>query len=61
MESKRYGFGGFVFGSNGDFQLQISTLKNGSTSAYTAQFELELTVAERQELITLLITTTPAE
>ena len=52
--NKRYNFGGFAFGSNGLFQLVVrNTTEHGG---YTMEFGLELTPAERQELITVLIT-----
>jgi hypothetical protein len=54
---KRYSFGGFSFGSNGLFQLTISTISPvdyGST--HGIELGLELSPEERQELITLLIT-----
>ena len=53
--NKRYDFtGSFTFGSNGLFQLVVrNTTEYGG---YTMEFGLELTPAERQELITLLIT-----
>lgn len=53
--NKRYDFtGSFTFGSNGLFQLVVrNTTEHGG---YTMEFGLELTPAERQELITLLIT-----
>jgi hypothetical protein len=54
---RRYSFGGFSFGSNGLFQLTISTISPtrevGTT--HTMELGLELTPEERQELITLLI------
>jgi hypothetical protein len=55
---KRYSFGGFSFGSNGLFQLTISTItptkEFGST--HTMELGVELTPQERQELITALLT-----
>lgn len=50
----RYSFDGFQFGSLGDVVLQIRTLK--PYGGYTAEFALELTIAEKQELITALLT-----
>lgn len=55
MQKKRYNFNGFTFGSNGDFNLVIETSEN--EFGYNTKFEVELTPTERQELITLLITT----
>ena len=55
MENKkRYDFGGFTFGTDKMFQLTIRQLKD--FSGYAMGVELELTPAERQELITILIT-----
>ena len=55
---KRYSFGGFSFGSNGLFQLTISTINPTKEfgSTHTMELGIELTTAERQELITALIT-----
>jgi len=49
----RYNFNGFTFGRDDDFNLVIET-KTGDFS-YLTQFSLELTPAERQELIAVLI------
>lgn len=55
---KRYSFGGFSFGSNGLFQLTISTISPtrevGTT--HTMELGLELSPEERQELIATLLT-----
>lgn len=55
---KRYSFGGFSFGSNGLFQLNISTISPtreiGTT--HTMELGIELTPEEIQELITILLT-----
>jgi hypothetical protein len=57
MENKRYNFGGFAFGSKGLFQLTISTINPADYgSTHSVELGLELTPAERQELITILIT-----
>ena len=55
MANKRYEFGGFVFGSEGQAQVIIRTLKENGVG-YTAEFALELTIDERQELIKHLLT-----
>ena len=53
---KRYSFGGFSFGSNGLFQLTISTISNVDYgTSHSLELGLELSPEERQELITLLI------
>jgi hypothetical protein len=54
---KRYSFGGFSFGSNGLFQLTISTINPTKEfgSTHTMELGVELTPAERQELITILL------
>ena len=52
---KRYDIDGFTFGEQGDFQLTIKTLKENGYG-HTAEFGVELTPAERQELIAVLIT-----
>lgn len=62
MENKspRYKFGAFVFGTDEHLQLSIQNLKP-SGIGYTMEVAFELTKAERQELIELLITTKPEE
>jgi len=57
MENKRYTFGGFEFGSDGLFQLTVRTLNTApfGTSS-TIELGLELTRAELQELVTVLLT-----
>ena len=54
---KRYSFGGFSFGSNGLFQLTISTINPTKEfgSTHTMELGVELTPQERQELITILL------
>jgi hypothetical protein len=49
----RYNFNGFTFGRDGDFNLVIEV--KTSEFGYLTQYGLELTPAERQELITVLI------
>ena len=51
----RYAFGGFTFGADKLFQLTIRQLKENGYG-YAMGVELELTQAERQELITILTT-----
>jgi hypothetical protein len=53
-EKKRYNFKAFVFGNNGDVNLIIENSEN--EFGYNTKFEIELTSAERQELITAIIT-----
>ena len=58
MENKNYSIGGFYFGSQGLFQLTIKSIKtNGTGSSHAIELGIELTPEERQELITLLLTT----
>lgn len=52
--SKRYEFDGFGFGTEGDAQLEITVLK--PFAGYSARFAIELTKAERKELILWLKT-----
>lgn len=52
--NKRYEFDGFGFGSAGDAQLEITILKQ--IAGYTSRFTIELTKAERKELILWLKT-----
>jgi hypothetical protein len=54
IETKRYSFGGFSFGSAGDFNLKIQVLKDDY--GYTTEISLELSPAERLELLTTLVT-----
>jgi len=57
---KRYTFGGFTFGDKGMFNLLVHTIgANGSGTV--VEIALELTPAERQELITVLITLAKVE
>jgi hypothetical protein len=51
--TQRYNFGGFAFGTEGKFQL---TIKQTKQYGHTIGFEIELTPAERLELINLLLT-----
>jgi len=53
MSEQRYNFKGFTFGNNGDFNLVIENSENDF--GYNTKFEIELSPAERQELITILI------
>ena len=55
MENKLYEIGGFYFGSENAFQLTIKTTKP-SGYGYAVELGIELSPAERQELITLLLT-----
>jgi hypothetical protein len=55
QENRRYNFNGFTFGNDGDFNLVIETATG--QFGYSTQYGIELTPAERQELITLLLTT----
>ena len=56
MENKNYEIGGFYFGSNGQFQLTIKANKP-SGYGYGLELGIELSPEDRQELITLLLTT----
>jgi hypothetical protein len=49
----RYNFNGFTFGNDEDFNLVIEVATGDF--GYLTQYSLELTPAERQELITVLI------
>ena len=53
--TSRYNFGGFFFGRDGSFNLVIE-VKTGEYS-YLSQHSMELTPAERQQLIAVLINT----
>ena len=58
MENKneRYTFGGFTFGSQNLFNLTIAIRNHaGHGTSNTVEMGIELTPAERQELITILI------
>jgi len=58
MENKneRYTFGGFSFGSENFFNLTIRVRNHaGHGTNNTVEMGIELTPAERQELITILI------
>jgi hypothetical protein len=55
QENRRYNFNGYTFGDNGDFNLVIETAT--SQFGYSTQYAIELSTVERQELITLLLTT----
>jgi hypothetical protein len=55
MEINNYEIGGFYFGNAGVFNLTIKAKKpNGN--GYGIELAVELTPAERQELITMLLT-----
>ena len=57
MENKKlYEIGGFYFGNDGSFQLTIKATKP-SGYGYGIELGIELSPAERQELITMLLTT----
>ena len=56
MSKQRYNFKAFVFGNDGDVNLIIENAT--SEFGYNTKFEIELTPAERQELITAIITAT---
>ena len=51
---RRYNFKAFEFGNDGDVNLVVETATGDF--GYLTQYALELTPAERQELITILIT-----
>jgi hypothetical protein len=51
----RYEFSGFTFGSDGQTQLIIRSLKENRIG-YTMEMALELTLEEKAELIKLLLT-----
>jgi hypothetical protein len=51
---RRYNFTSYVFGNDGDVNLVIETATGDF--GYLTQYALELTPAERQELITVLLT-----
>jgi hypothetical protein len=53
---QRYNFSGFTFGDAGDFNLIIETAT--SKFSYNTQLAIELTPAERLELISVLIKAT---
>jgi hypothetical protein len=56
MSKQRYNFKAFVFGNDGDVNLIIENAT--SEFGYNTKFEIELTPAERQELITVILTAT---
>ena len=58
----RYNFSGFNYSASGgnQFVLQIKMIKPNGIG-YNTQIDFELTDLERQELISLLITTKDAE
>jgi len=56
---RRYNFNAFTFGRDGDLNLVIETATGDF--GYLTQYGLELTPAERQELISVLITATKQE
>jgi hypothetical protein len=53
-KNRRYNFTSYVFGNDGDVNLVIETATGNF--GYLTQYALELTPAERQELITVLLT-----
>jgi hypothetical protein len=53
-KNRRYNFTSYVFGNDGDVNLVIETATGDF--GYLTQYALELTPAERQELITVLLT-----
>jgi hypothetical protein len=53
QENRRYNFNAFTFGNDGDLNLVIETATGDF--GYLTQYGLELTPAERQELITVLL------
>jgi hypothetical protein len=55
-KTKRYNFKAVVFGNDGDVNLWIENAT--SEFGYSTKFEIELTPAERQELITAILTAT---
>ena len=60
----RYTFGGFNFGDDDhrQFNLQIKVINNSNHgTSVLAEFSLELTDIERQELISLLLNPKEAE
>jgi len=59
QENRRYNFNAFTFGNDGDLNLVIETATGDF--GYLTQYGLELTPAERQELITVLLTTKSKE
>ncbi len=52
--TKRYEFNGFAFGTDGETQLEVTTLKEHA--GHTTRFCIELTKQERKELILWLKT-----
>ena len=54
QKNRRYNFNAFTFGNDGDLNLVIETATNDF--GYLTQYGLELTPAEQQELITVLLT-----
>jgi hypothetical protein len=55
-KKRRYNFKAVVFGNDGDVNLWIENAT--SEFGYNVKFEIELTPAERRELITAIITAT---
>jgi hypothetical protein len=53
-KTRRYNFTALVFGNDGDVNLVVETAT--SDFGYLTQYAMELTPAERQELITVLLT-----
>jgi hypothetical protein len=52
--NRRYNFTAFIFGNDGDVNLIVETATGDF--GYLTQYAMELTPAERQELITALLT-----
>jgi hypothetical protein len=53
---KKYNFTGFTFGSDGEMVFRIEVLNHTEKgTSVSTQIDLELTVEERTELITQLI------
>jgi hypothetical protein len=55
-QKRRYNFKAFVFGRDGDINFIIENAT--SDFGYNTKFEIELTPAERAELITVILTAT---
>jgi hypothetical protein len=53
-KTRRYNFTAYVFGSDGDVNLIVETVTR--EFGYLTQYAMELRPAERQELITALLT-----
>jgi hypothetical protein len=53
-KTTRYNFKAYIFGNNGDVNLIIETATG--EFGYATKFEVELSPAERQELLTAILT-----